>query len=135
MLPTRRRSCPTVGFFRRKYTIRLGPIYLCFRSAARELGWIENRNVRDRVSLGRRPYRPLGDIATEFVRLKVDVIFAPVTVVAIDREKGNRHDPDRLPPSYPTRPPSGLLRAWRIRAATSPARQINRSISQASDLV
>ena len=51
---------------------------LAFMQRMRELGWIEGRTVTHRVSLGtegRRDER-FAEIAAEFVRLKVDVIFA-----------------------------------------------------------
>jgi len=50
-----------------------------FRQGLRERGWVEGRNmvIEYRYAHGRS--EPLGDLATELVRLKVDVIVAPAS--------------------------------------------------------
>ena len=56
----------------------------------RELGWIEGRYCRDRISLGRSHPKRFDEIVNEFVRLKVDVIFTGGTPLGYRGPEGNR---------------------------------------------
>jgi putative ABC transport system substrate-binding protein len=78
---------PTVGFFGASTQSAWAPFTSAFVQRLRELGWIENRNVAIEYRWADGRSDRFGDIATDFVRLKVDVIFAPVTVVAIAAKK------------------------------------------------
>ena len=53
-----------------------------FRAGLAELGYIEGKSVFLEVRAGEGKSDRLGELAAELVRLKVDVIFAPGTVVA-----------------------------------------------------
>ena len=53
-----------------------------FRQGLAELGYVEGKNVFLEVRAGEGKSDRLGELAAELARLKVDVIFAPGTVVA-----------------------------------------------------
>ncbi|MBI3031789.1 MAG: ABC transporter substrate-binding protein [Candidatus Rokubacteria bacterium] len=53
-----------------------------FRAGLAELGYVEGKSVFLEVRAGEGKSDRLGELAAELVRLKVDVIFAPGTVVA-----------------------------------------------------
>ena len=64
-----------------------------FRSALRELGWVEGRNVaiEYRPHDGQREILPA--IATEFVNYKVDLIVAPGTGAALAAKEATKNIP------------------------------------------
>jgi putative tryptophan/tyrosine transport system substrate-binding protein len=74
---------PTIGFIGASTASAWAEWVAVFVRRLRELGWQEgvNVNIEYRWSGGRR--ERLAEIAAEFVRIKVDVIFAPVTLAAL----------------------------------------------------
>src|SRR5258708_33166210 len=72
---------PTIGFLGASTPSNWNPWTAAFVQRLRELGWIEGRTVaiEDRWAEGRN--ERYSEIATEFVRLKVDVILTTGTAV------------------------------------------------------
>jgi putative tryptophan/tyrosine transport system substrate-binding protein len=77
------RKLPTIGFMGAATPSAWSDWVAVFVQRLRDLGWIEGRTVaiEYRWAEGRRDR--LIEIAAEFVKIKVDVIFAPVTVAAL----------------------------------------------------
>jgi putative ABC transport system substrate-binding protein len=74
---------PTIGFLGSTTLASQATWLTAFRQRLRELGWIEGRTVTIEVRWAEgRPER-FAEIAAEFVRLKVDVIFAMATEAAV----------------------------------------------------
>jgi putative ABC transport system substrate-binding protein len=74
---------PTVGFLGASTAAAWAPFTAAFVRRLNELGWSEGRNLAIAYRWADGHADRFAEIAAEFVRLKVDVIFAPVTVVAI----------------------------------------------------
>jgi putative tryptophan/tyrosine transport system substrate-binding protein len=74
---------PTIGFLGSSTAISQGAWAAAFVQRLRELGWIEGRTIKIEYRWGEgRPDRFV-EIAAEFVRLQVDVIFAMATEPAL----------------------------------------------------
>ena len=71
-------------------------------------------------------------LAKELVALQPDVILAHSTPISRRAAAGEPHDPDRVRQSSPTRSARASSRAWRGRAAISPACCSTRPASPAS---
>ena len=122
---------PTIGFLG-VATLRPGAIGRRFCAAAARPGLDRRPHRRDRVSLDGGAQRPFAEIATDFVRLKVDVI---VTAGLAQRSRpGRRHRPPRSCFAIAgTRSAPAWSPAWRDRAATSPACRSSTPTLPASD--
>jgi putative ABC transport system substrate-binding protein len=78
---------PTIGFMGASTRSAWSGWVEAFEQQLRNLGWIGGRTVTIEYRWAEgRPER-LAEIALEFVRLKVDIIFAPVTVAALAARK------------------------------------------------
>ena len=86
----------------------------------RELGWIEGRNVAIEYRWAEGQYERYAEIAAELVRLKVDVIVAAWNAAALAAKRRPRSSRSSSHWRRPGRR-SASSRAWRDRAATSPA--------------
>jgi len=65
---------PTIGFFGVSTPLNWNPWTAAFVQRLRELGWIEGRTVAIEYRWAEGRHERYSEIATEFVRLKVDVI-------------------------------------------------------------
>src|SRR5262249_36640739 len=65
---------PTIGFLGASTPLNWNPWTAAFVQRLRELGWIEGRTVAIEYRWAEGRNERYGEIATEFVRLKVDVI-------------------------------------------------------------
>jgi putative ABC transport system substrate-binding protein len=74
---------PTVGFLGSSTISNQGPWAAAFVQRLRELGWIEGRTITIEYRWAENRHERLAEIATEFVRLKVDVILAVGTEAAL----------------------------------------------------
>jgi putative tryptophan/tyrosine transport system substrate-binding protein len=74
---------PTVGFLVAGTPASHGKWVAAFVQRLRELGWIEGRTVTIEYRWAEGRTEPLAEIAAEFVRLKVDVIFTSGTPAVI----------------------------------------------------
>ena len=72
----------TIGFLGTASPSTWGPWTAVFIQRLRELGWIEGRNVTIEVRWAEGRTERFAEIAAEFVRLKVDVIFTTGAAVA-----------------------------------------------------
>jgi putative ABC transport system substrate-binding protein len=77
----------TVGFFGASTPAAWAMFTAAFIHRLDELGWAEGRNLGIEYRWANGQPDRFEEIAAEFVRLKVDVIFAPVTVVALAARK------------------------------------------------
>jgi putative ABC transport system substrate-binding protein len=68
-------------------------VHGAFRQALRELGYIEGKNITIEFRSAGGMYERLHDLATELVRLKVDMIFAPSTLAARSAKEATRSIP------------------------------------------
>ncbi len=59
------------------------PLLEAFRQGLRDLGWVEGQNIAIEVRSAEGKYERLPELAAELVRLKVDVIVASTTPVAL----------------------------------------------------
>ena len=59
------------------------PLLKAFRQGLRDLGWVEGQNIAVEVRSAEGKYERLSQLAAELVRLKVDVIVASSTPVAL----------------------------------------------------
>src|SRR4051812_12425887 len=74
---------PTIGFFGSSTAISQAAWAAAFVQRLRELGWIEGRTIKIEYRWGEgRPDR-FAEIAAEFVKLQVDIIFAMATEPAL----------------------------------------------------
>jgi putative tryptophan/tyrosine transport system substrate-binding protein len=76
---------PTIGFVGAGTPSSFGPWVTAFVQRLRELGWIENRTVPIEIRWAEGGAARYGEIAAEFVRLKVDAILTtgtPATLAA-----------------------------------------------------
>jgi putative ABC transport system substrate-binding protein len=67
---------PTIGFLASGTTSSHGPWFAALAQRLRELGWIEGRTIAIEYRWAEGRAERFAEIATEFVRLKVDVIVA-----------------------------------------------------------
>ena len=74
---------PTIGFFGSSTAISQGAWAAAFVQRLRELGWIEGHTVKIEYRWGEGRSDRFAEIAAEFVRLQVDVIFAMATEPAL----------------------------------------------------
>src|SRR5262245_29722153 len=65
---------PTIGFLGATTLSAMGEWVAAFVQRLRELGWIEGRNIAIEYRWAEARSERYGEIAAEFVRLKVDVI-------------------------------------------------------------
>jgi putative ABC transport system substrate-binding protein len=65
---------PTIGFLGSGTPITAGAWVVAFAQRLRELGWIEDRTIKIDLRWAEGRNDRSGEIAAEFVRLKVDVI-------------------------------------------------------------
>src|SRR5262245_34485530 len=65
---------PTIGFLGSGTPITAGAWFVAFAQRLRELGWIEDRTIKIDLRWAEGRNDRSGEIAAEFVRLKVDVI-------------------------------------------------------------
>jgi putative tryptophan/tyrosine transport system substrate-binding protein len=70
---------PTIGFLGESTPSSQGLMFAAFVQRLRELGWIESRTIGIELRWGEGRNERFAEIATEFVRLKVDVIVASGT--------------------------------------------------------
>src|SRR5262249_15931209 len=70
---------PTIGFLISGSPLSHGPWVAAFAQRLRDLGWIEGRTVAIQYRWAEGRSERFAEIAAEFVRLKVDVIFAAGT--------------------------------------------------------
>ena len=76
-----------------------------FRQGLREFGWVEGQNIAIEYRFAESRLDRLPDLAAELVRLKVDVIVAGPTAVALrDRKQARDKDASRVGPN-----PSSLV--------------------------
>ena len=89
------RKLPTIGFLGTSTPSAYSPWVSAFAQRLRELGWLEGRTIAIEYRWAEgRPER-YREIATEFVRLKVDVVVQR-DVGAAAAEDGDIGHPDRL---------------------------------------
>jgi putative ABC transport system substrate-binding protein len=74
---------PTIGFLGAGTSSSYGPWVAAFGKRLRELGWIEGRNVAMEYRWAEGRNERYTEIATEFARLKVDVIVTTGTAAVI----------------------------------------------------
>jgi len=74
---------PTIGFFGTGTPSAMNQWVVTFLERLRELGWIEGRTVAIEFRWAEGHSERYDEIAAEFVRLKIDVIFTTVPAVAI----------------------------------------------------
>jgi putative ABC transport system substrate-binding protein len=65
---------PTIGFLGSGTATTAGALVVAFAQRLRELGWIEDRTIKIDIRWAEGRHERSAEIATEFVRLKVDVI-------------------------------------------------------------
>ena len=75
-------AMPVIGFMSARSPSTWGPWTAAFMQRLRELGWTEGRNVTIEVRWAEGRTERFAEIAAEFVRLKVDVIFTTGAAVA-----------------------------------------------------
>ena len=111
---------PTIGFLGAATPSAWSQWTAAFVQRLRELGWIEGRTVAIEYRWAEGRSERFAEIAAEFVRLKVDVI-----VTSRDAQlsrQSRRHRSSRSSSRWrTTRSAPAWSRAWRDRAATSPA--------------
>ena len=86
---------PTIGFLGASTPLNWKPWTAAFVQRLRDLGWIEGRTVAIEYRWAEGRNERYSEIATEFVRLKVDVIVTTGTAVACSKA-GDFDDPDRI---------------------------------------
>jgi putative tryptophan/tyrosine transport system substrate-binding protein len=77
------RKRPTIGFLGASTSSTYGPWIAAFEKRLRELGWIEGRNVVMEYRWAEGRGERYTEIATEFARLKVDIIVTTGTAAVI----------------------------------------------------
>ena len=89
---------PTIGFLGSGTPASLRPWVTAFVSRLHELGWIENRTVTIEYRWGEGRIDRYAEFAAEFARLKVDVILAAGTEVALAAKQAT----SAIPIVFPT---------------------------------
>ena len=111
---------PTIGFLGAGTPSAPEPWTAAFVQRLRELGWIEGRTVAIEYRWAEGRNERFAEIAAEFVRLKVDVIVTHGTPQS--SRQSRRHRRSRSCSRWrATRSAPAWSRAWRDRAAMSPA--------------
>jgi putative ABC transport system substrate-binding protein len=77
------RRLPTIGFMGPTTASATPQRYAAFVQRLRELGWVEGRNIVIEYRWAEGRNERAAEIATEFVRLKVDVILASATLTVV----------------------------------------------------
>ena len=72
------------------------PVLRAFRQGLSETGYVEGRNVSDRISLGGGRHDRLPALAADLVRRQVTVIVRASTPAALAAKAATSDDPDRL---------------------------------------
>ena len=122
---------PTIGFLGATTPSAQSQWTAAFVQRLRELGWIEGRTVAIEYRWAEGRSERFAEIAAEFVRLKVDVIVTAGTPRS--SRQSRRHRSSRSSSRWrATRSAAAWSRAWRDRAATSPACRSRRPILPAS---
>jgi putative ABC transport system substrate-binding protein len=80
-------AMPVIGVLGSGTPASHGPWIAAFAQRLRELGWIEDRTVAIEYRWAEGRSERLAEIANEFVRLKVDVIFTSGTPTVIAAKK------------------------------------------------
>src|ERR1700704_968218 len=65
---------PRIGFLARTSADTLGPLLDSFRQGLRDLGWVDGRSIGIEYRFGDGQLDRLNELASELVRLNVDVI-------------------------------------------------------------
>ena len=123
---------PTIGFLGTANPSGWSQWAAVFKQRLHDLGWIEGRNIAIELRWAEGRSERYAEIATEFVRLKVDVIVTTGGAVPAIMQRDSSH-PDRSSRRHWTRSAAAWSRAWRGRAATSPGFLYSQSISLVSD--
>src|SRR5262245_34118978 len=76
-------KAPTLGFLGANTPATQSQLTAAFVQRLRQLGWVEGRNLAIEYRWGEGLTERYTEIATEFVRLKVDVIFTSTTLPAL----------------------------------------------------
>jgi hypothetical protein len=123
---------PTIGFLGASTPMVMGQWTAAFVSRLRELGWIDGRTTTIEVRWAEGRSERYTEIATEFVRLKVDVIVtssaAPVIAAKQATSKILSSSRRQWTLSAASSSPH-----WRARVVTSPACRFNRPMLLAND--
>jgi putative ABC transport system substrate-binding protein len=117
---------PTIGFLGAATPSAWSQWVAAFVQRLRDLGWIEGRNVAIEVRWAEGRAERYTEIATEFVRLKVDVIVTTGGAVLATKQATSV-----IPIVFALaldRSAAAWSRVWRGRAATPPACPSNQSI-------
>jgi putative ABC transport system substrate-binding protein len=67
-------NTPRIGFLARTSAATIEPLLNSFRQGLRDLGWIDGKSIRIEYQFGDGQLNRLGELASELVRRKVDVI-------------------------------------------------------------
>ena len=122
---------PTIGYLGATAAVAEKSRTDAFVQRLRELGWIEGNTVAIEYRWGESRTERFPEIATDLVRLPVDIILATSTAAALACKQATTVIPIVFPL---TGDPLGTVwwPVWLGRAATLPAYRIRRLISQAS---
>ena len=123
---------PTIGYLGANTASAQSQWTAAFVQRLRELGWIEGRTVAIEYRWGEGRSERMAEIATEFVRLKVDIIFTGGTAAVIAAKQATSVIPIVFAAAGD---PVGnnLVASLPRPAATSPACQTSRPILLASE--
>ena len=109
---------PTIGFLGAGTLSTYSPWAVAFMQRLRELGWIEGRNIAIEYRWADGRNERYSEIATEFSRLRVDVIVTTGTGAVIAAKQATASIPIVF--TRETRSPPAWSQVWRNREATSP---------------
>jgi hypothetical protein len=123
---------PTIGFLVAGTPSSHGQWVAAFVQRLRELGWIEGRTVAIEYRWAEGRTERAAEIAAEFVRRKVDVIVTSATAAVVAAKQATSVIP-LFSRRRVTRSAPAWLRAWRVRAATSPAYPFSNPMLRPSD--
>jgi len=104
---------------------RVGALYIgladaeLFKKELRDLGYAEGQNIAFEFRSAEGKLDQLRELASELVRLKVDVIVALYVPCALAAKQATREIPIVIIAADPIE--TGIVDAWRIPAATLPA--------------
>jgi putative tryptophan/tyrosine transport system substrate-binding protein len=121
---------PTIGFLVPGTPLSHGPWFAVLLKRLHELGWIEGRNLAIEYRWAEGHDERYAEIATEFVRLKLDVIVT--TGPAVPAAKRATSVIPIVFALSGTRWAPASSRVWHARGATSPAYRSSRPILPAS---
>ena len=123
---------PTIGFLGSARAAAQSQWTAAFVQRLRELGWIEGRTVAIEYRWAEGRTERFAEIAAEFVRLKVDVIVTHGTLYRSSQQSRRHRSIPIVFATAGTRLAPVSSRAWRDRAATSPACRASNPILPAS---